>query len=540
MKKSSGYTAVAAAFAATTLLAACGGGSGEGGFTTDSSNARGSLQTNPPLRVTTLSAADLNASLNGSASGRSLLAVAGTPKCGVDFNYLQYGTVGAKGEATNASGALMVPVGADAACTGARPVVLYAHGTTTAKGYNLANVLDSTNAAYNEALLVAAMYAAQGFIVVAPNFAGYDVSKLSYHPYVVADQQSKDMIDALAAARKALPGVSAAESGKLFLTGYSAGGYVAMATHKAMQAAGTTVTASAPMSGPYAVEAFLDAVFYGNVNAGSTVFAPLFVTAYQQAYGNIYTNLTDIYNAPYAAGLDSLLPSTSSVTTLFQQGRLPQSALFSSTPPTAPAGSPASLQATLNAITPPTTPAAQAPLFAAGFGASPLITNSYRLNYLLDAIANPDGAVPVVTTGAPAAAPKHPLRIAAKLNDMRSWTPNRPMLMCAGNADPTVFYSVNTQLMQGFWSAPSPARMATGLLTVLDVDSAPSGANDPYATVKGGFAQAKAQTAQAAVAAGATDGGATAVVGAYHGSLVPPFCNAAARGFFQQVLASGA
>jgi hypothetical protein len=30
---------------------------------------------------------------------------------------------------------------------------------------------------------------------------------------------------------------------------------------------------------------------------------------------------------------------------------------------------------------------------------------------------------------------------------------------------------------------------------------------------------------------------ATAVASAYHGTLVPPFCNAAARGFFQQVLA---
>ena len=36
-----------------------------------------------------------------------------------------------------------------------------------------------------------------------------------------------------------------------------------MATHRAMQAAGMTVTASAPMSGPYALSAFVDAVFRG-------------------------------------------------------------------------------------------------------------------------------------------------------------------------------------------------------------------------------------------------------------------------------------
>jgi hypothetical protein len=58
------------------------------------------------------------------------------------------------------------------------------------------------------------------------------------------------------------------------------------------------------------------------------------------------------------------------------------------------------------------------------------------------------------------------------------------------------------------------------------VDSAPTGATDPFAAVKVGFAQAKAATFAA--------GGALGVVGAYHGGLVPPFCNAAARGFFSQ------
>lgn len=531
---------LAIVLAVAALIAGCGGGSGsEEGIFTNPSTERGALTTNPPLRVTTLSQADFLASLNGSANGRNLLAIAGAPKCGVDFNYLQYATVGAVAEKTTATGALMVPVGSDPACTGARPIVLYAHGTTTAKNYNIANVLDSTNPANGEALLVAAMYAAQGFIVVAPNYAGYDTSTLGYHPYLVADQQSKDMIDALSAARQAIPRLSSADSGKLFITGYSQGGHVAMATHKALQAAGATVTASAPMSGPYALAAFGDAVYYGNVNLGSTIFTPLLVNAYQKAYGNIYSNLTDIYSAPYATGIDTLLPSLTSVTTLIQQGRLPQTAMFSSTPPTAPARSPVSLQPTLNAITPPTTPASLAPLFALGFGASPLVTNSARLSYLLDAIANPDGAVPTATTGAQPAAPKHPMRIAGKLNDLRNWTPTRPVLMCAGNADPTVFFSVNTQLMQAYWSAPSPARAATGLVSVLDVDSAISGATDPYAAAKAGFAQSKAATAQAAVAAGATDGGASAVVQSYHGGLVPPFCNAAARGFFQQVLASG-
>ncbi len=514
--------------AAASLLAACGGSDHDG-----TSPARGDLLQNPPPRTAFFSAGDFTAKLNASASGRNVLAVAGAPKCGVEVQYIKYVTVGGADESTDASGALMTPSGG-AGCTGSRPVVLYAHGTTTVKSFNLANLLDEGNAAYSEALLLAATYAAQGFIVVAPNYAGYDTSTLAYHPYVNADQASKEMMDALRAARKALPGLQqpVQDSGTLFITGYSQGGHVAMATHRAMQAAGQTVTASAPMSGPYAMSAYTDAIFYGNVPLGSTLFAPLLVNSYQKAYGNIYGKLTDIYEPAYAPGLDTLLPTDIALSTLLAPGgKLPQTALFNRTPPTAPAGS--GLQPTLNAISPPTTPAELAPLFALGFGTSNLITNEARLNFLLDAFAHPDGAVPTLTTGAQPASPAHPLRIAAKKNDLRNWTPTRPVLLCAGSGDPTVFYGVNTQLMQGFWSSPSPAAAAPGLVSVLNVDSAPAGAADPYAAAKAGFSQAKTSTATAAVAAGASDGGVSAVTQAYHGTLVPPFCNVAARGFFQ-------
>ena len=70
------------------------------------------------------------------------------------------------------------------------------------RDFNIADLHDDPN---GEGLAIAAIFAAQGYIVVAPNYAGYDVSTLAYHPYLVADQQSKDMIDALTAARSALP-----------------------------------------------------------------------------------------------------------------------------------------------------------------------------------------------------------------------------------------------------------------------------------------------------------------------------------------------
>jgi hypothetical protein len=263
------------------------------------------------------------------------------------------------------------------------------------------------------------------------------------------------------------------------------------------------------MSGPYALEAFGDAVFYGSVNIGATVFTPLITTSYQKAYGNLYSATTEIYEPTYASGIDTLLPSTTPIDTLFEDGKLPQTALFSSTTPvTGNAALDAALAVPAN------------PLFALGFGASNLVTNDYRLGYVLDAVAHPDGAVPVPQAGVPlAAAPQHPLRVAFKLNDMRTWTPHAPVLLCGGDQDPTVFFSVNTGTMQVFWGA-----LPAGLVTVLDVNAAPT-ANDPFAAVKAGFAATEAQIF--------ASGGQEAVVESYH-TTVAPFCTAAARGFFSQ------
>jgi hypothetical protein len=480
---------------------------------TAASTARGTLLYDPPLRIASLTAATFTASLNASTSGAQLLEVAGMPACGVDFYYIQYNTVGGKGEATTASGALMVPTGSGAQCSGARPIVLYAHGTNPDRTLNIADI---TNAGNTEGALIAAMFAAQGYIVVAPNYAGYDTSTLAYHPYLNADQQSKDMIDALTAARTALPHTmttSTTDGGKLFITGYSEGGHVAMATHSAMQAAGMTVTASAPMSGPYALEALGDAVFYGQVNIGSTVFTPLLVTSYQEAYGNIYQNLTDVYEANYAPKMANLLPSITPLATLFSDGSLPESALFSSTPPQTG-------NATLDAeLAVPTNP-----VFAAGFGTSDLVTNNFRLAYVLDAVANPDGAVPPPTSstaGVPVAAnPQNTLRIAFKTNDLRNWTPATPVLMCGGDQDPTVFFSVDTLVMQQYWAA-----LPVGLVTVVDINAPVTDPADPFAAAKVGYQQT--------IAGIAASSGASAAVQAIHATEAP-FCTAVARGFFAQ------
>jgi hypothetical protein len=344
------------------------------------------------------------------------------------------------------------------------------------------------------------------------------------------------MLDILAAARTALPKTlssATTDSGKLFVTGYSQGGHVALATQRALQAAGATVTGVAGMSGPYALEAFGDALFFGNVDLGSTVFAPLLSTSYQKAYGNIYTAPSDLYSATYAAGIETLLPSDTSLDAIFTKGLLPQTALFDSTTPVVPGS--AQLTALLSVPGSPgypLPPTAQTPLFAAGFGSPFLINNSYRVAYALNAASNPDGAVPAPSAGVPlaAAAPTQPLRLAFYKNDLRngSWAPSSPTLLCGGDQDPTVFYSVNTGTMAAFWSPLVQA----GLITVLDVNGTPGGNFAPF---QAGFQET--QAAQLLFYESAAGGGLSPaaaeqlIVEGYH-TAVAPFCAAAARAFF--------
>ena len=492
------------------VLAGCGGNSGTTAPPPTPSTApqRGGLIDNPPVKVATYTPSDLLTLLSGSDLGKALMQLGYTLKCTIAVYHLTYQTADPRGNLTPASGAFMVPSsGSDTGCTGGRPIVLYAHGTTTNRNFNLAQLeaADST-----EGVVLAAVFAAEGYIVVAPNYLGYDISTLGYHPYLIAAQQSKEMIDALTAARAALPTSDApgsTDGGKLFITGYSEGGYVAMATHGAMESAGMTVTASAPMSGPYALVAFGDAIFEGEVNASATVNVALLIPAYQNVYGDIYSTPGAIFEPKYAASIPTLLPNATPVSTLQSEGMLP-SALFNSTPPSP----------SYAVYTPATSPAGLASVFAAGFGTDDLVNNAYRGAYLADALMQPDGGFPTLTDGLPPANPTNMLRTELKVNDLRNWTPTAPTLICGGNSDPTVFF-FNTTLMQDYWTGHPPAVAPV----ILDIDSAP-GSNDPYASLKTAFSAAKGLVA--------AQGGESAVLAAYHATLVPPFCLSAVKSFF--------
>lgn len=334
-----------------------------------------------------------------------------------------------------------------------------------------------------------------------------------------------------------------------------------MAAARKLEQAGKSVTAIAPSSGPYALAAFGDAIFAGNVNIGATRFAPLLADGMQKKYGNIYNNPTDIFTADYA---NTQLPSLLSFEELVAANKLPDNALFEAKPTDNPL---------INQL-----PDSDLPFAFLGFADDNyLIKTDFRAAYVADALQNQDQLI--AGTGAlPAQNPQNSMRKALKDNDLRDYVPKMPTLLCGGNQDPTVFYDLNTGSMAAILQQANASPSVNLNITVLDVDTTNDDDRDQNTVTAIGSAMSnawmstdiidniqsrfatKVQSVQTtaytnaykaayatAIQAGndqaqanalavesATRAAGAAFLSNYHGELVSTACTQAAREFFKQ------
>ncbi len=184
-------------------------------------------------------------------AGEGLSGIGITPVYSVTSYRLEYLTTDAQGRIVRASGLVSVPVKG----AGARsPVLGYQHGTIFRDAEAPGN-----NAVASEISIV---LASLGYIVVAPDYVGYGASLGTPHPYLLAGPAAAAVVDFLTAARTWRHGAGVIDNGQLFLTGYSEGGYVTMAAHRAMQQDNSAhlpnLLVEVPGAGPYDVQATLD------------------------------------------------------------------------------------------------------------------------------------------------------------------------------------------------------------------------------------------------------------------------------------------
>ncbi len=214
---------------------------------------------------------------------------------GITLYRLAYLTKTVDGRLVAASGLLAMPRGR----AHARGIVSWQHGTES-----LGTNAPSSKHVFH-GLLPAAVFAGHGYLLLAPDYLGYGVSK-EPHDYYLADHMAAVVSDFIAAAKTVLDHSGVEVPSRLFLTGYSEGGYATLATQRALERApiaGLSVAASAPVAA--AVD--LAGLGVAGALAGQSVYCSLYLawiaTTYARAYGE---PVTDVLTPEWAARTETL------------------------------------------------------------------------------------------------------------------------------------------------------------------------------------------------------------------------------------------
>ncbi len=221
-----------------------------------------------------------------------------------------YLTTDPDGKVVPASGLLVMPT-----ATGSFPMLSIQHGTIARR-----TDVSSQDPMLNEGV-VALISGSGGYITLIPDYLGLGVSQ-EMHPYLMRDILAGNVTDMITAVREHLRRQGSSDDGQLYLAGYSEGGYVTLAAHRAIEMnggpEGLQVVASAPMAGSYDLTLTVDTILsYG------VYHSPAFIAYILYAYDHYYrwNRLDEIFCEPYASTIPGMFDGTH--TTGDINGRLP-------------------------------------------------------------------------------------------------------------------------------------------------------------------------------------------------------------------------
>jgi pimeloyl-ACP methyl ester carboxylesterase len=199
-----------------------------------------------------------------------------------------YKTIDAYGNETQASGAVVLPVTGSSAF----PNCIYEHGTVL-KRYDVPSY-------ESDELILGIIYACSGYIMSLPDYLGLGDSP-GRHLYCHSKTEATASIDLLRAAKTLSAEKNVLYNDQLFIFGYSQGGHAAMATTREIQLNHSdefTITASAPMSGPYDMSGAQTDYVLSDEPYGAPFYLPYLMFAYNEVY-KMYDSPSDFLIAPF-------------------------------------------------------------------------------------------------------------------------------------------------------------------------------------------------------------------------------------------------
>jgi hypothetical protein len=232
-----------------------------------------------------------------------------TAQYDVNWYKVVYETVDPLGGRTTASGGLFLP-----AQTGINwPLASYSHGTITQT-----NLVPSVlNSPPTEDAFAGLAFASVGYVCAAADLLGLGSSP-GLHPYLHARSEATAGVDMLRAARSFCASNNIGLNGQIFVTGYSQGGHSSMALHRELERYHTnefTVTASAPMAGPYD----MSGVELNDILSARCPPNPYYAAYVLMSYQSVYaleSSWSNLVVAPYASTIPPLFNGNTGSSTI--------------------------------------------------------------------------------------------------------------------------------------------------------------------------------------------------------------------------------
>jgi pimeloyl-ACP methyl ester carboxylesterase len=189
----------------------------------------------------------------------------------------------------------MVPVG----LTESAPLLSIQHGTTFVK-----DDAPSVAGGYSGMEL----FAAAGYISLMPDFIGYGKSASVFHPYYDKEHSALAVIDMIKAAKQFLTKEDIQFNDKLFLAGYSEGGYVTLAAAQEIETNPDhelSISAVAAGAGGYDLKEMLS-----GISTNTYYSYPAYLAFVLMSYNNTYgwnKPLTYFFQQKYADALSTYM-----------------------------------------------------------------------------------------------------------------------------------------------------------------------------------------------------------------------------------------
>lgn len=245
--------------------------------------------------------------LDGASIKQSLIDK-GVP--GVDANTTVYGykaykipytTTDEEGNSVKVSGLMVVPTGVpDAVKQLGFSTVSDDHDTIMANADAPTVRASNSSAPEGAPVILTALYA---FVTLQPDYIGFGDSVEHYHPFLLKKSTANATVDFIKVARKFASDNGINLNGQLFLTGYSEGGYAALATLEKIEQEGELqVTLAVPMAGPYD----MNQTAMGQLSQ-DVLPIPSYVAYVAYAYTLAYNqDLSSVFNEPYDSQVKTL------------------------------------------------------------------------------------------------------------------------------------------------------------------------------------------------------------------------------------------